>query len=62
VKKSPVPPGMLRLRSRCIELSVSVTHQSAFRIDSNARLLLHIQRLAGTLGVSDDRHSLLVGP
>lgn len=35
-KKSHVAPGMLRLRSRCVELSVSVTHQPTFRIDSNA--------------------------
>jgi hypothetical protein len=62
VKKSPVPPDVLQLRGRCVELSISVTHQSTFRIDSNARFLLHIQSPAGILDISDDRHSLLVGP
>jgi hypothetical protein len=41
-RKSPVAPG---------------THQSTFRIDSNVRFLLHIQRPAGILGISDDRRS-----
>jgi len=62
-QSSPVAPGMLYFdfeadASICLFLLFINLPSDRFQ----RRFLLHIQRLANILKLSDDRHSLLVGP